>query len=179
MKNIQIRKKICKITHFNGIKKTIAIFLINKVYSGTNPRFFQKKAKLLRWYGCKVGRESKIVGPIYINNPIEIGNECWVGKNLQVHGNGKVIIGDRCDIAPDVTILTGSHEIGTTERRAGEGKVLYVSIGNGCWIGARSTILGNTTINDGVVVATCSCVIRNVESNVLVAGVPAKTVRKL
>ena len=174
-----IRKKIRQITHYNGIKNKAAMFLINKVFAGTNPRYFEIKAKLLRAYGCSVGQETKIVGPLMINNPIEIGNQCWIGRNFQVHGNGKVSIGNRCDIAPDVTFLTGSHEMGNHDRRAGNGKILHIIVGDGCWIGARATILGSVTVHDGVAVAACSCVIRDIEADTLVAGVPARTIKEL
>jgi len=175
-----MKELILRLTHYIGIKKRFSIFLINKVFKGVNPRFFSIKAKLLRTYGCQVGVGTKIVGPILINKPIEIGDHCWIGRNFQVHGNGTFRMGNKCDIAPDVTILTGSHEIGSHDRRAsGSGIPLTVLIGDGCWIGARATILGDAEIHDGVVVAACACVVGNVEKDVLVAGVPARKIRDL
>ena len=47
------------------------------------------------------------------------------------------------------------------------------------WTGARSTILGNTTIGKSCVVAACACVTKNMKSNQLMGGVNAKTIRKL
>ena len=41
-------------------------------------------------------------------------------------------------------------------------------VGNGVWIGGRSTIIGNIAISDGSVVAGCDCVVKNVLPNVLV-----------
>jgi maltose O-acetyltransferase len=65
------------------------------------------------------------------------------------------------------------------QRRAGEGVANSIEIGDGCWIGARSIILGGVRIGEGSVVAAGSVVTRDVPSNVLIAGVPACIKRKL
>lgn len=169
--------KIIKFLHLKGIKKKIVLFLVNKVFVGT--RQFEIKRKLLNSIGYKIGDNTKVVGPIECTGNLIIGKECWIGKNLKINGNGTVIIGDRCDIAPEVTFQTGGHLIGIKERRAGEGIVFNQSIGNGVWIGGRTTILNNITIGNSSVIAGCSCVIKNVEDNCLVGGVPAKLIRRL
>ena len=64
-------------------------------------------------------------------------------------------------------------------RRAGEGTARPIEIGDGCWIGARSVILGGVRIGAGCVVAAGSVVTRDVPDNVLVAGVPACIKRQL
>src|SRR4051794_5541777 len=101
--------------------RVMVLFIINNFLSYT--RFFELKRKLLLSANIEVGKGTKVVGPLYFGNSIKvkIGKECWVGKELSLDGDGEVIIGDNVDIAPHVTINTGGHEIGTTERRAGEG----------------------------------------------------------
>lgn len=160
-----------------GLKKRIWIFLVNYVYAGTN--HFDKKITLMRKLGHKVGNGTKIVGPVFCTGKLNIGDNCWIGKNLIVNGNGIVTIGNNCDIAPEVIFQTGGHEIGGTGRRAGKGIRYNVNVGNGCWIGARSTILGGVTIEDSCVVAACACVCKNIDKNSLVGGVPARLIRKL
>lgn len=168
---------IQRLFHYKGIKRKIVFFLINRIYAGVNPQKFPIKRKLLCMIGCTIGDGTKIVGPIFFDEPFTIGKDCWVGKNLIIHGNGNVTIGNNCDIAPEVTILTGGHDIGTHTRRAGTGHSYIVTIGNGCWIGARSTLVGPVCIKDGSVVAACSCLVKDVPQDSLVAGVPARIVR--
>lgn len=160
-----------------SLKRKMSIYAVNHILDGT--RCFSAKRRLLRSAGYQIGENTKIVGPIFCTGTLCIGANCWIGRNLTVHGNGTVIIGDNCDVAPDVTFLTGGHIVGTTERRAGEGESYKIAVGNGTWIGSRSTILGNTTIGDGCVVAACACVVGDVEKNVLTGGVPAKKIRDL
>lgn len=164
---------------YRSIKRKISMFLVNKVLAGTRPCFFEPKRKLLNSIGHSVGEGTKIVGPIETYSKLTIGKYCWIGKNLKVNGNGSVVIGDCCDIAPEVTFQTGGHEIGSSERRAGDGLIYNQSVGNGVWIGGRSTIIGDVTISDGSVVAGCACVVKDVPPNVLVGGVPAKIIRSL
>ena len=83
---------------------------------------------------------------------------------MRINGNGNVTIGDNCDIAPEVTFQTGGHEIGDASRRAGKEIICSQRVGNGVWIGGRSTIVGNTTIGDSCVIAACACVVHDVEA---------------
>jgi len=52
-------------------------------------------------------------------------------------------------------------------------------IGNDCFIGANVTILPGITIGDRVVVGAGSVVTKNVESDTVVCGNPAKVLKKL
>ena len=172
-------KTFSKLFHLVGLKRKLNIYLVNKVYAGTKEKHFKKKRKLLNSIGFQIGEGTKIVGPIFCTGKLIVGKNCWIGKNCIVNGNGTVIIGDNCDIAPEVTFLTGGHKIGDTNRRAGEGEIYTITVGNGVWIGARSTILGNVKIGDSSVVAASACVNKEVLKNTLVGGVPAKIIREL
>ncbi len=161
------------------IKRTFFRGLSNHLFCGTH--FFAVKRALLTASGLRIGNNTKIVGPIHFGNAsdISIGEGCWIGKNLSIHGDGKVVIGDRCDLAPDVSILTGSHRIGDPSRRAGEGISFSITVGDGCWIGSGARITGHTDIGTGSVIGACALVNKSIQPNVVVAGVPAKIIREL
>ena len=76
-----------------------------------------------------------------------------------------------------MAFLTGGHEIGGAERRAGSGLTYSITVGSGTWIGARATIFGNTNIGSGCVIAACACVNKSVVDNTLVGGTPARKIR--
>lgn len=162
---------------FTGIRNRVCWFLVNRVYAGT--KHFEKKRALLQKLGHVIGEGTKVVGPLFCTGRLVVGKDCWIGKNLTVNGNGMVVIGDRCDIAPEVTFQTGTHEIGSHNRRAGTGSNRDIRVGSGCWICVRSTILGGVRIGDGSVIAACACVNADVEADTVAGGVPAKTIRKL
>lgn len=159
------------------VRRVLVFFLVNHICVGT--RCFEQKRKLLRSVGFEIGKGTKIVGPISCTGKLIIGENCWIGKNLTIHGNGTVVVGDNCDVAPDVTFLTGGHAIGMPERRAGVGQTYMIHVENGCWIGARATIGKQVTIGSSSVVASCACVVADIPSSTLAGGVPAREIRKL
>lgn len=164
---------------FRGLKHRWVNFCVNKLYAGTKEKYFEKKRKLLNSIGHKIGEGTKIVGPVFCTGKLIVGKNCWIGRGFTVDGNGLVVIGDNCDIAPEVSFQTGGHKISNSERRAGEGYNMNIEVGRGCWICARATILGGVTIFDGCVIASCACVNKSVRENMLVGGVPARELRIL
>lgn len=167
------------ILHLNGIHRSVNLFLVNHIFVGTKPFSCKMKRVLLGGIGCSIGEGTTVVGPIECKGNIIVGKNCWIGKNCKVNGNGTVIIGDNCDLGPEVTFQTGGHAIGDRIRRAGQGESYHQVVGNGTWIGGRSTICNNTKIGEGCIVAGCACVVKDVEENTLVGGIPAKIIRKL
>ena len=146
-------------------------------------RFFAIRSRLMRLSGVDIGADSHICGNLWIygRGKLRVGGDTWIspGAVIHTHLEADIYIGARCDIGPSVEFITGSHVIGTSQRRAGKGTALPISVGDGCWIGARTLILGGVRIGAGCVVAAGSVVTRDVPANVLVAGVPARVKRVL
>lgn len=162
---------------FSTAKRILALFCVNHILAGTE--YFELKRKILNGAGFEIGAGTKVVGPLFCSAKLVIGENCWIGRNLSVNGNGTVIIGNNCDIAPEVAFLTGGHEIGTKDRRAGSGEIYTIRVEDGCWIGARATLGKEICVGTGSVVASCACVMDDVPENSLTGGVPAKVIRKL
>jgi acetyltransferase-like isoleucine patch superfamily enzyme len=104
----------------------------------------------------------------------------YVGPYTVIYGHGGVEIGTHALISPHVTIVSSNHRVGRLDEmimRAGN-DLLPTKIGEGVWIGANAVILGGVTIGDGAVVAAGAVVNRDVEAGAIVAGVPARLVRK-
>ena len=57
--------------------------------------------------------------------------------------------------------------------------VSTIHIGKNVWIGANATVLAGVTIGDGAVVAAGAVVTKDVETNTIVGGVPAKVIKKI
>jgi len=140
-------------------------------------RLFAMRRVLLRLAGVGVGANARVSGRgwIYGAGDIYIGQDSWLSPGVvaYTHRDAAIHIGERCDIGPEVRFVTGSHQIGPRQRRAGQGTALPIVVGNGCWIGAGATLLGGVTIGDGSIVAAGAVVRANVPPDTLVAGVPA------
>lgn len=162
------------------IKKCLILGTVNHFLVGTH--FFELKRILLNLCeGIKIGNNTKIVGPVNLPliSSLEIGQETWIGKAFEIIGNGNVIIGNHCDIAPNVYFITGSHKMGSHERRAGEGFNGTIMVCDGCWIGARALLLPNTKIGNGTMVGAGTVVNHSLQSDRVYAGNPAKEIKML
>ena len=146
-------------------------------------RLFGIRSYLLSQSGVLINDGAMICGRswIYGRGRLYVGYGTWISPGIVVHTHtdADIWIGDRCDIGPGVEFIPGGHLVGPHSRRAGEGTARPIEIGDGCWVGARSIILGGVRIGSGCVVAAGSVVTRDVPDNMLVAGVPARIKRQL
>lgn len=124
-----------------------------------------------------------------------IGNPTVIGKydNITVHNNSEIergctlIARDKIEIGQNTTLAYGVMVLTSADPNGPHNKlsILYppllapVVIGNDCWIGARSVILPGVTIGECSIVAAGSVVTKDVAPRTLVAGVPAREIKKL
>jgi acetyltransferase-like isoleucine patch superfamily enzyme len=145
------------------------------------------RADVLRLLGAKIGQNVRIYEARFINlengfKNLQVGNDVHIGTDCLLDLKGVLHICSGSTLSPRVVILT--HQ---DPGKAHDSPLLKefpavvgdTSIGEGCWIGANATIISGVHIGAKVVVASGAVVIGNVESNSLVAGVPAKEKRKL
>lgn len=146
-------------------------------------RLFGVRRFLLGLSGVVVADDTCFCGRgwIFGRGRLEIGSGTWLSPGVIIHSHrdAPIHIRERCDIGPGVEIVTGGHEVGPSERRAGQGTAEAIVIEAGCWIGARALILGGVTVGAGSIVAAGAVVTDDVAPNTLVAGVPARKKRDL
>jgi maltose O-acetyltransferase len=116
-------------------------------------------------------RGSEILGPVTVGDNVFINRDAYIRP--------KTTIGDGVRIGPFVRLITDTHEIGPSSRRAGKARFDPIVIGAGTWIGASVTVLAGVTIGRGCVIAAGSIVTKDVPDNVMVGGVPARHIRDL
>ena len=124
----------------------------------------------------RISSQARLFG----NINLKIGENTFIGHyTLLMGGDSSIIIGDDCDISSNVTIVSGTHKLNPEGiRMAGKGIGKDIVIGNGVWIGASATILPGVTIGDKSVIAAGSIVNKNVSTYTIVAGNPAKPIKK-
>ena len=160
------------------------LYVVNLV-SGLLPqsRAFGIRRALYRSAGVHLSKNVRLNGGVMIQNPnVRVGEGTWIGRRTEFAATSRssITIGSSCDVSQDVLFITGSHDIGGSERRAGASdQSLPIEVGDGSWIGARVTMLGGASIGKGVVVAASSLVRDVFPDNVLIAGTPAKIIRYL
>lgn len=100
---------------------------------------------------------------------------------MSIYDNAPVLIGDRVLIGPDVCICTGTHAVEAADRASAAGTSFAhpIRIDDDCWIGAGATILPGVHIGKGSTIAAGALVAKDVPSEVVVGGVPAKVIKRL
>ena len=110
---------------------------------------------------------------------IVLGQKVFFSFNCVVLDVAQVKIGDNVLFGPSVQIYTATHPIGASERRKSLECAKPITIGSDVWIGGGAIICPGVNIGDRTVIGAGSVVTRNVPSDVVVAGNPARVVRDL
>ena len=122
-----------------------------------------------------------ITQPFYCDygTHIRVGKRFFANFNWLVLDEAFVTIGDDCFIGPNVSIYTACHSTNPIERNSRNEWAKPVTIGNNVWIGGSVTILPGVSIGDNVTIGAGSVVVKDIPSNVLVVGNPAKIVKNI
>ena len=144
-----------------------------------------KDASLTLGEGCYIGRNVEIC-PAY---EIKIGSDTSIQDRCTILG--EVTIGEHCLFGSNVYVSSGQHYfdihptwlIRDQDSYAANNKEFHlqnkaVYIEDDCWIGTNSVILAGVSIGKGAVIGANSVVTANVTPYTIVAGVPAKVLRK-
>lgn len=172
---------------------------IKTTYSLILTKLFDSKARLIRrpiyirnkkkmeyglgfttGYNCRFDLEGTGV-------TLHIGENCRMGDNVHIVSYQDVTIGDDCLFASKIFISDTSHGV-YNEVGAENGpdvppndKQLYfapVSIGDRVWIGENVCVLKGVNIGNGCIVGANSVVTKSVPEGCIVAGNPAKVIKK-
>lgn len=141
----------------------------------------EKRAEYLRnnVFG-KAGEGLFIEAPFYV----DYGYNVSLGKNFYANFNvtfldcSLIIIGDNVLCGPNVSFITATHPTDPLQRLAGVEYALPITVGNNVWFSANVVVLPGVTIGDGAVIGAGSVVNKDIESNAVAVGVPAKVIKR-
>src|SRR6185437_7346864 len=130
--------------------------------------------------GKKVDETFLLIPPFYTagGDEIRVGRNVFVNQNCTFYDLGGLDIADDVMIGPNVSIITAGHPLEPSQRRAATIGTPIV-IERNVWIAAGATIIGGLTVGENSVVAAGSVVTRDVPSNTLVGGNPARVIRSI
>jgi acetyltransferase-like isoleucine patch superfamily enzyme len=143
------------------------------------------RARLLRFAGHSIGDRTLVMSSFMLvggrgaTRRLEIGADCFVNQDCIFDATARIVVGDNVNLGHGVLITTSSHAIGGHERRGGLLQPEPVRIGAGAWLASRVIVLPGVEIGDGAIVAAGAVVTRSVPPHTLVAGVPARAIRRL
>ena len=150
---------------------------INNVKLGNDVKIYD----FVNLYGCSIDDNSKIGTFVEIQKNAVIGKNCKISSHTficeGVHIEDNVFIGHNVtfinDKFPRATNLDGSLQTNK------DWQVVETFVKKGASIGSSSTILCGVTIGENAIVGAGAVVTKDVSANTMVAGVPAKVIKRL
>lgn len=131
-------------------------------------------------YGCTIGDNSKV------GTFVEIQSGCIIGKNVKVSSHTFICTGvtieDDVFVGHNVSFINDRYPRSTADGRlqtAEDWECIPTVVKRGASIGTSATILCGVTIGENAVVGAGSVVTRDVLPNTVVAGNPARVLRRL
>ena len=130
----------------------------------------------------KSGSSSFIWDGVHIDSPskLTIGNNVSINRGCIINAGGDVSVSDDVLIGPEVIIYSQNHIYKNLEKKISEQGYLMSSvlISDNVWIGARSIILPGVKIGSNSIIGAGSVVTKDVPSNCVYAGNPAKLIKQ-
>ena len=150
---------------------------INNVTLGKNVKVFD----FVNLYGCTIGDDTKVGTFVEIQKNATIGKNCKISSHTficeGVHIEDNVFVGHNVTFIND-KIPKSVNEDGSMQSE-NDWKVVETFIKKGSSIGSSATIMCGVTVGENAIVGAGAVVTKDVPQNSIVAGVPAKVIKKL
>lgn len=147
------------------------------------PFFTRYKNWMWRQLGMKIAKTVKISNIKVCGNysNIECKENAEINWGVFMLAKDKIIIGENTAIAYKVSLITSAnpHYPYNALSKIYPPQTSPIIIGDNVWIGANATILPGVSIGDESVVAAGALVNKDVPPRTVVAGVPAKVIKKI
>lgn len=124
-----------------------------------------------------MGECSTVKAPLTAVRPhnVRIGKRVTIMPGCLMMAAGGITIDDEAQIAANVQLISNNHDL--DNRNVITCKPIHIC--RRTWIGAGATILPGVTIGENSVVGAASVVTRDVPPDTIVAGNPAKLIRRI
>lgn len=127
----------------------------------------------------RIGSNCLILDHVYIRTglkgSVELGDYCAINSFAKIFAHGGVHVGDHAQIGPDCLITTTSHDYNKSLHT----NFLPVHIDEWAWVGGKAILLPGITVGAHSVIGAGSVVTKNVPPYTLVAGNPARFIRRI
>ena len=140
-----------------------------------------KLANYINLYGCTIGDNTKIGTFVEVQKNATIGKNCKISSHTFICEG--VTIEDNVFVGHNVTFINDTYPRATREngqlQTDADWKVEPILVKKGASIGSGCVILSHVTIGENAIVGAGSIITKDVPANSIVAGVPARFLRKI
>ena len=165
-----------------AFRKRFASFYLRKIQYNSNPKKISTRTRLYGYLFKSMGRGCKIKSGCIIEDPhmISIGSNVSIQHSCYLSGYGGITIGDDSSLGNNTRIFTTEHPYTKgIPFREQPLEICPVAIGRNVITGSGVIILGGVHIGDNVIIGAGSVVSRDVPSNCIFAGNPARKIKDI
>lgn len=147
------------------------------LFRPTPRRLFGWRVFLLRCFGAKLGRGVRVYPSTIVWAPwnLEMGDHSALGNRVDCYCVDKVRIGSHVTVSQHAYLCAASHDIEDPGMRL---VLAPIVVGDGAWVCAGAFVGPGVTVGEGAVVGARAVVVKDVEPWAVVAGNPARFIRK-
>jgi acetyltransferase-like isoleucine patch superfamily enzyme len=169
-------------TLYLTIYEKISSFFWSFNFGKCGKEFFIQKGAQIRFpanisigNNVSIGRNVNVFSE-FSDSKLIIGNDSQINRKVELDFSGDLILGENVVVSEYSCIMSHSHKLDPKSKAI----KIKKSIGSNVWIGQYATILPQVKkIGENSIVASGSVVTKDVPENVIVAGNPAKVIKKI
>ena len=153
-------------------------WIVQGIFFNNSPQFlYGFRRFLLRLFGAKIGKNVIIRPSVRTTYPwkVSIGDYSWIGDDVVLYSLGEIEIGKNVVISQKSYICTGSHNYLQSDFPIFAKKI---TIKDECWLATDVFVSPGITIGKGTVIGSRSSVYKDIPSNKVCTGNPAKIIRE-
>ena len=156
------------------------IKLLCEQYNQTTRTNKEKQREILHQLLAGHGERFMIEAPVWFDfGHVHIGEDFYCNHDCVFLDSGKITFGHHVFIGPKCGFYTVNHPIDAETRNKYVESAKPITVGNSVWFGGGVTVLPGVTIGDNVVIGAGSVVVKDIPSNSVAVGNPARVIKTL
>ncbi len=168
-----------------------------KLYMGCSNEQTNKSRKIMKEFNAYVGEASDVMhllkdalgktSNFYIEPPFYFDHGWNINLGERFYANTGFIVLDQCEVnigknvfmGPRVSLFCATHPIDAFVRSLYVESGKPITIGDDVWVGGHTVINPGVTVGSNIIIGSGSVVTKDLESNGIYAGNPAKLIRRI
>ncbi|MDN2578977.1 colanic acid biosynthesis acetyltransferase WcaF [Aquibium sp. ELW1220] len=152
--------------------------LVQPLFSLSPRPFWGWRRFILRGFGARIGNQVHVHPTVRIAIPwnVEIGDDSAVGDRVILYSLGRIMLGRRVTVSQGAHLCAGTHDWRRPDRPLMKPPI---HVEDDAWVCADAFVGPAVTVGAGAIVGARAVVMRDVPAMVVVAGNPAREIRKL
>lgn len=160
-----------------NVRRVLWSFVQGTLFRWSFHNWYGWRRLLLRAFGAQVGEGARVRPCVRIEMPwnLQLGDGAVVGDGVKLYCLGPITVGRRATVSQYAHLCAGTHDY---TRRSFPLVTQPIVIGEEAWVATEAFIGPGVTVGDRAVVGARAVVVKDVPPDMVVAGNPAKVIKR-